>query len=58
MSKKNAAAESLGKLGGRARAIKLTAEQRKDSAKNAAKARWATGKKADTNQGSGCPAAR
>jgi hypothetical protein len=41
MAKKNKAAAALGKLGGRARAKKLTQEQRKESAKNAALARWA-----------------
>ena len=49
MRKKNAAAASLGKLGGKARARKLTAEQRKESARKAAKARWAADKKVDTN---------
>jgi hypothetical protein len=39
--KKNSAAASLGRLGGKARAKKLTREQRKESAKKAAKARWA-----------------
>lgn len=46
--KKNPAAVALGKLGGmkggRARAAKLTAEERKASAQHAAKARWAEGK--------------
>jgi len=41
---KNPAAVSLGRLGGlkggRARAAKLTAERRKEIAKNAAMARW------------------
>jgi hypothetical protein len=41
---KNAAAVALGKLGGvkggRARAAKLTADQRKEIAQRAAKARW------------------
>jgi hypothetical protein len=41
MRKKNRAAASLGRLGGRARAKKLTTEQRKESAKKAAQARWA-----------------
>jgi hypothetical protein len=43
---KNSAAVELGKLGGlkggNARAIKLTAEKRKEIAVNAAKARWGT----------------
>jgi hypothetical protein len=42
---KNPAAVALGKLGGRkggnARAAKLTAEERKEIAQKAAKARWA-----------------
>ena len=41
---KNAAAVELGrmggKIGGKARAAKLTAEQRRDSARKAARARW------------------
>jgi hypothetical protein len=41
MAKKNQAAASLGKLGGKARAKKLTPEQRKASARKAAHARWA-----------------
>jgi hypothetical protein len=41
MAKKNRAAAALGKLGGKARAKKLTAEQRRASAQNAAQARWA-----------------
>jgi hypothetical protein len=40
MAKKNQAAASLGKLGGRARAKKLTQEQRTESARKAAVARW------------------
>jgi hypothetical protein len=43
--KKNPAAVALGKLGGmkggRARAAKLTSEERKEIAQRAAKARWA-----------------
>jgi len=43
-TKKNAAAVALGRLGGlkggRARARKLTAEQRRESARKAALARW------------------
>ncbi|HWV98500.1 MAG TPA: hypothetical protein VNZ64_02290 [Candidatus Acidoferrum sp.] len=42
--KKNAAAVVLGRLGGlkggNARAKKLTAEERRESARNAARARW------------------
>jgi hypothetical protein len=45
--KKNAAAVTLGKLGGmkggNARAAKLTPEQRKEIAQRAAKARWGKG---------------
>lgn len=48
-SKKNPAAVALGRLGGlkggRALAAKLTPEQRKASARNAALARWSQGKK-------------
>jgi len=47
--KKNAAAVALGRLGGlkggKARAQKLTAEQRRASARKAAVARWATAAK-------------
>jgi hypothetical protein len=43
-TKKNSAAVALGRLGGlkggKARARKLTAAQRRDSARNAALARW------------------
>lgn len=46
--KKNPAAVALGKLGGvkggRARAAKLSAEERKTIAQRAAQARWAKGK--------------
>jgi hypothetical protein len=45
MPKKNEAAASLGRLGGKARAKNLTPEQRKESAKKAARARWAKDKK-------------
>jgi hypothetical protein len=38
---KNPAAVALGKLGGKARAEKLTPEQRSEIARKAAKARWA-----------------
>ena len=45
--KKNPAAVALGKLGGmkggRARAAKLTAQERKEIAQRAAKARWGKG---------------
>jgi hypothetical protein len=48
-TKKNAAAVALGRLGGlkggKARAAKLTATQRKRSARKAARARWATAKR-------------
>ncbi len=47
-AKKNPAAVALGRLGGlkggKARASKLTPEQRKESAQKAAKARWSTQK--------------
>ena len=39
--KKDQGAVRLGKLGGKARAQKLTPEQRKESARKAAMARWA-----------------
>ncbi len=39
-SDKNPAAVELGKLGGKRRAEKLTSEQRKEIAQNAAKKRW------------------
>ena len=39
---KNKAAQALGKKGGRARADKLTAEQRKEIARKAAAKRWTT----------------
>jgi hypothetical protein len=38
---KNAAAVALGRMGGRARAAKLSPRKRKQIAKNAASARWA-----------------
>lgn len=48
---KNAAAVELGRLGGlkggRARALKLTAEQRSQIARRAAQARWQARGKAD-----------
>lgn len=50
MAKKNQAAAALGKLGGKARAKKLTAEQRSASAQKAAQARWAK-KKKDVDNG-------
>jgi hypothetical protein len=37
---KNAAAVALGRMGGRARAARMSAKQRTDIAKKAAKARW------------------
>ena len=37
---KNKAAQALGKLGGAARAKSMTAKQRQDVAKKAAKSRW------------------
>ncbi len=37
---KNAAAVTLGRMGGKARAAALTQRKRKEIAKNAAKARW------------------
>ncbi len=37
---KNKAAKELGRLGGKARAAKLTPEQRREIAKKAAQARW------------------
>jgi hypothetical protein len=40
MEKKNPAAVSLGRMGGKARVKNQTPEQRKASARNAAKARW------------------
>lgn len=39
--KKNAAAVELGRKGGKARVKKLTPEERKESARKAAEARWA-----------------
>jgi hypothetical protein len=48
MRRKNPAAASLGKLGGKARAKKLTPEQRRESARKAAQARWVKDKGADT----------
>lgn len=44
MATKNPAAVALGKLGGKARTNKLTAEQRHKSAVKAAKARWSKAK--------------
>jgi hypothetical protein len=37
---KNAAAVALGRMGGKARAARLTAQRRKEIAKNAAQKRW------------------
>jgi hypothetical protein len=45
MTPKNPAAVELGRKGGKATARKLTAEQRKESARRAAQARWAKTKK-------------
>jgi hypothetical protein len=45
MAKKNQAAVQLGRRGGQATAKKLTLEQRKESARKAAQARWAKDKK-------------
>lgn len=44
MAKKNEAAVLLGRRGGKATAKKLTREQRRESAKRAAQARWAKDK--------------
>jgi hypothetical protein len=41
MTPKNAAAVSLGRKGGKARAQNLTPEQRSESARKAVEARWA-----------------
>jgi len=41
MTRKNAAAVELGRKGGKATARNLTLEERKESARRAAKARWA-----------------
>jgi hypothetical protein len=41
MTPKNRAAVELGRRGGKATAQKLTPEQRKESARHAAEARWA-----------------
>jgi len=45
MRRKNPAAVQLGRKGGKKRAQKLTAEERKESARKAAQARWAKEKK-------------
>jgi hypothetical protein len=45
MARKNQAAVELGRKGGKATARKLTLEQRKESARRAAQARWAKHKK-------------
>lgn len=42
--KKSAAAQELGKKGGKSRAKKMTAEERSESARKAAEARWAAEK--------------
>ncbi|MEL6980069.1 MAG: RNA-binding protein [Pseudomonadota bacterium] len=44
---KDAAAQSLGKRGGKARAKKLTPEERRKIAANAASRRWGRGRKSD-----------
>jgi len=41
MTPKNAAAVSLGRKGGKARALSLTPEQRSEAARKAVEARWA-----------------
>lgn len=43
---KSAAAAALGRIGGKARLVKMTAEERQRIAKLAARARWAKGKTA------------
>ncbi len=48
MVEKNKAAQELGSLGGKARAAKLTADQRKEGASKAAKARWAKPRQKET----------
>jgi hypothetical protein len=45
MTKKNPAAVALGRKGGKKYAENATAEQRKESARKAAQARWAKHKK-------------
>jgi hypothetical protein len=45
MARKNPAAVALGKRGGKARVQNQTPEQRKESARRAAQARWAKAKK-------------
>jgi hypothetical protein len=45
MTPKNPAAVALGRKGGKATARKLTPEQRRESARRAAQARWAKKKK-------------
>jgi hypothetical protein len=47
---KNPAAVALGKLGGKARAEKLTPEQRSEIARKAAKARWAKKRKQEVEE--------
>ena len=46
MAKKNPAAVQLGRRGGKATAKNLTPEERRQSARKAAQARWAKEKKA------------
>lgn len=48
VKRKNPAAVSLGKKGGRARTDQMTASERKRLARKAAKARWAKAKKGAT----------
>jgi hypothetical protein len=45
MAKKDPAAVSLGRKGGKARLTKMTAEERRNVARGAAQARWAKVKK-------------
>jgi hypothetical protein len=47
---KNPAAVALEKLGGKARAEKLTPEQRSEIARKAAKARWAKKRKQEVEE--------
>jgi len=49
MPKKNAAAVQLGRRGGKATAKKLSAQQRIESARRAAQARWANPKRIEKN---------
>jgi len=47
---KNRAAAALGRLGGKARAEKLSKEQRSESARHAAQARWAKAKEKEKKE--------